>query len=38
MTDTPSKRVLHWEKEQIKLAAWLQSLPKPIGLLAPNNL
>jgi len=28
---------LNWEREQGELATWLQSLPKPIGLLAPND-
>ncbi len=28
---------LDWEKEQSELATWLQALPKPIGLLAPND-
>ncbi len=28
---------LNWEKEQSRLGEWIQALPKPIGLLAPND-
>jgi len=31
------KRRKNWEQEQTKVADWLESLPKPVGLLASND-
>ncbi len=32
-----SDRRMNWEEEQTKVARWLQSLPKPIGLFVPYD-
>jgi LacI family transcriptional regulator len=37
--DVRDKRIPHvWEKAQLALAAWLQALPKPVGLMAATDL
>lgn len=34
---SPHKRERTWDQEQPRLARWLQSLPKPLGLMACND-
>lgn len=36
-TPSPGKRRDNWEQEQIKVAKWLESIPKPVGLLASHD-
>lgn len=36
--ETPPARQKKWEREQLRLARWLRSLPKPVGLMAANDL
>ena len=36
-TQTPGKKPLPWEKEQEQIAKWIDSLPKPIGIMASND-
>jgi len=36
-TSSSKQRREGWEQEQAKVAEWLKSLPKPIGLVTPND-
>jgi len=36
-TPSPGKRRDNWEQEQIKVAKWLENIPKPVGLLASHD-
>lgn len=36
--ESPSAGMMVWKQDQTKLVEWLQSLPKPVGIFATNDL